>query len=116
MKPKTGSHHFTNEFDYDVIGLTAILQSKVKTNLRKMDPWALCYKEWLDSAYAIKVNTIQLVFSGSSNYSIPEFESFRRRISFLQQNNPTLKFEIIQNSTPVLLYDLHDLLNRPATR
>jgi hypothetical protein len=115
MKPKTGSHHFTNEFDYDLIGQTAIVQSKSKISLRKIDPWALCYKKWLETEHNLATNKIQLVLQSNTKYSPAEFESFIRRVSFLNiNNNPGLDFEVIVDNNKVTLYDLHNLLNRPS--
>lgn len=112
MKPPIGSHYFTNEFDYDLMVNTAIITSKSRINLRKMDPWALCYKEFLEEHNYV-VHKIQLVLQSNSIYSAPEFESFKRRISFLRLNNPGLDFEILKSNSPVVLYNLNDLLNRP---
>jgi hypothetical protein len=114
MKPKTGSHHFTDEFDYDLSGQTAVLQSKTKINLRKIDPWALCYKEWLEKEHQIIVNKIQLVLQSNIKYSIAEFESFKRRISFLNLNNQGIDFEIIANNSIITLYTQRELLDRPT--
>lgn len=114
MKPKTGSHHFTDEFDYDLSGQTAVLQSKTKINLRKIDPWALCYKEWLEKEHQIIVNKIQLVLQSNIKYSIAEFESFKRRISFLNLNNQGIDFEIIANNSIIALYTLRELIDRPT--
>ena len=112
MVPPIGSHHFTDEFDYDLIDTSAILISKSRINLRKMDPWALYYKEFLEEHHYI-VTKIQLVLKSNSQYSTPEFESFKRRISFLQIVNSKLNFEIITANGPEALYNLKDLLNRP---
>lgn len=116
FKIKTGPGNFSNEFDYDydLNSQTATIQSKDKIDLRKLDPWSLCYKEWLEKEHQVKVIKIQLVLNSSSKFSDSKFESFKRRISFLQLNNPTIEFEIISSTKITPLYSLNDLLNRPA--
>jgi hypothetical protein len=114
MKPKTGSHYFTDDFDYDLIGQTAVIQSKAKISFRKIDPWALCYKEWLENEHKKTVNKIRIIIQSNITYSSAEFESFKRRISFLQVNNPGIDFEILTHGSLVPLYSLTELLYRPT--
>jgi hypothetical protein len=114
MKPQTGSKHFTSKLDYSVSGNTAIVEIKEKIDLRKVDPWALCYKEWLECEHQIHVNSIQLIILHNVKYKTSEIEAFIRRISFLNIVNPTIRFDVIVSDDNVKLLDIHSLINRPT--
>ena len=79
-----------------------------------VDPWALCYKEWLKSEHQILVNNIQLIIPGNVKYKTFEIEAFIRRISFLNIVNPTIRFDVIVSDANVKLLDIHSLINRPT--
>jgi len=117
LKPKTGHGHFTKKFEYnyDFQNHTAIVSCKNPkgTSFRMLDPWALCYKEWIESQNEM-VSNIKLILGPDCTHKLPEIESFKRRISFLQLNNPPIVFEIEVNGKSEPLYSLNDLLNRPA--
>jgi hypothetical protein len=116
MKPQTGPKHFPSDFDYNYHNDTAIVECKIgkKTNLRKLDPWALCYKEYLES-FSKSVLRIQMKLPKELKYRKYEFESFKRRISYLQLNNSKISFEIIALDTVQTLYNRDELLFRPSS-
>lgn len=113
MKPQTGIKHFTSKLAYDVSGQTAIVESKGKIVLRLLEPWALCYKEWLKNEHKNIITKIRLVIPGDAKYASAEIESFVRRVSFLNIINADLDFEVIVNNNNKKLYDIHSLFNRP---
>lgn len=113
MKPQTGSHHFSGQLNYDLQGSTAIVTPKKAGSdiLRIAEVWGLAYYNWLTKGNGKSVDKITFDLT-TFNLNLPEFESFKRRVSYLNLNNPFL-IEI-KYQTPISLYSKHEILNRPT--
>jgi hypothetical protein len=114
MKPKTGSHHFSDQVEYDLLGTSALIKLKKTAPdiLRIAETWGLAYYHWLTVAKTKQVDEIIYDIS-SISVNDAELELFRRRISYLKLNN---SFKIsIKAKSPVNLYLINDLINRPSS-
>ncbi len=113
MKPKTGPHHFSDLIDYDLQGKIAIITPKklVSDILRITEVWGLAYYQWLIEDNNISVDKIIFDLVNVAGIKPPETESFIRRISYLNLNNPfTLEIKAHNNNQ---LYSKDELENRP---
>ena len=113
MKPRTGSHHFSNLVDYDLRDKTAIISpKKVGADiLRIAEVWGLAYYYWLTQDNSKLINKIVFDLSRVPDIALPEFECFKRRISYLNLNNP---FDIeIKTLVTTHLYTKDELESRP---
>lgn len=110
------------DFNYDgsqkkvEVSLNKLVDKEEKGTLRMLDPWALSYVEEKKAqkqfvrTITLNINYIKLVRSNIN------FEAFMRRVSFLQINNPLLKFEVKLNNERADLYDTRsDLFIRPSS-
>lgn len=112
FQPKLGSGHFSGRLDYDYDGKHAVVSLKnPNDDYRLLDVWGLSYLIWLSEVkgqspfgISFKVPFKPDVFKG---------EALKRRISYLNQNNPGLQFELILNGKSETLYNSNDLINRP---
>lgn len=113
MKPKIGTHHFSGQLDYDLRGTTAIVTPKKAASdiLRISEVWGLAYFNWLTKEKGKFVDDIEFDITCLS-LNLPEIESFKRRISYLNLNNP-FKL-VIKSQTPVKLYSKNEIINRPT--
>jgi hypothetical protein len=112
MKPKTGSHHFSGQVNYDLHGNTAVIKPLKWDGdiLRIAEVWSLAYHHWLTYENQKKVEKIAFDIS-SLECPLPELELFKRRISYLALNN-SIVFEI-KGKNQIQLYTITELLNRP---
>lgn len=113
MKPQTGSHHFSGQLDYDLQGSTAIISPKKAGSdiLRIAEVWGLAYYNWITNENGKMVDKIVYDLN-TLNFSPPDLESFKRRISYLNLNNPfSLK---IKSHNPITLYSKSEIVNRPS--
>jgi hypothetical protein len=113
MKPRTGSHHFSDLIDYNLQDETAIITpKKAKSDiLRIAEVWGLAYYQWLTEVNYKPINKIIFDLVNVAGIKTPEKESFKRRISYLNLNNPfTLE---IKAQNKIVLYSKDELENRP---
>jgi len=107
-KPRTGKGHFTGsyEFDFDPETKLATISctGKNATNLRKIDAWSLAYVEYL-VALEEKPKVAQVEIFISSARSKHEFESLRRRISYLSLVDNGLEFRLFYRKKQIALDD-----------
>ncbi|MDD2475496.1 MAG: hypothetical protein PHI32_06265 [Dysgonamonadaceae bacterium] len=112
MKPRIGTRYFTGQLDYEFRDSTATVKPKKNTPdiLRVTEVWGLAYYNWLIKEQKQSVDKI--VFDITPlNLKEHLVESFKRRISYLNLNNP-FTLEII-DSFPVKLYSKDEIINRP---
>jgi hypothetical protein len=84
-----------------------------KKNLKQLDPWALVFVAELEEETGITINKICFSLPSSIQNSL-ELEAFKRRISFLNFNNPNIIFLIKLGDKILELYSQDQLFNRPS--
>jgi hypothetical protein len=112
-----------NYFNYDInnnrIKISVNSKKLDKKACRRLDPWSLAFLIDAKTNCNVEINAINYSISGSSdeiypnNRLNPDIEAFRRRVSFLNINNPSLTFEIEINGEALEIYTADKLFNRP---
>lgn len=124
VKSKSGkAGGWPNYFGYlmngDSITISADYKILDKKATRRLDPWGLAFLIDAESRCGIKIHAINFAISGKideikpDRKFAPDFEAFRRRVSFLSINNRDLCFGITINEKVMELDDAGTLFNRP---
>jgi hypothetical protein len=104
--------HFS--FSGDGKSIRAEMAGNGKKDFRRLDPWTLACIVEAKQKINIEASNVVFVIDKSNNADKVNFESFRRRVSFLGINNPGMKFEILLNDEKVPLDDTKSLFQRPG--
>ena len=107
-------------FSFDSNGKT--LQAELvgkftKKDFRRFDPYTLlCLAEAKEKTNAKVSKVVFTINQGKNNDGLfmLNFESLKRRISFLSINNNNIQFELFLNNAKIELYDKKSLFNRPT--
>lgn len=102
--------------NYSIDGQHAIIELHKgfsKKEFRRFDSWALAFVSEVEDELKIQINQITFLINHSIDDFKYDFESFRRRVSFLNINNERIAFNIIINDENIELYDKESLFNRP---
>ena len=97
-------------------GITVICRvesRKAGTGLRKVDPWAMAFVDFLEKNGPLQP-VIGLRVELDSRPDRSDLESFRRRLSYLALNNEWQVSLIVDRSTENLYRTWDELLSRPA--
>jgi len=84
-----------------------------KKEFRRFDSWALVFITEAENELNIKITHLTFQINKISESHRYDFESFKRRVSFLNINNEDILFEIYLKKNRVELYDKKTLFNRP---
>lgn len=84
-----------------------------KKDFRRFDSWALAFVSEAEEELGINIKNISFVVNHELEDFKYDFESFRRRISFINMNNSGLICKIILNNKNFELYDAKSLFDRP---
>jgi hypothetical protein len=104
--------HFS--FSGDGKSLRAEMAGTGKKDFRRFDPWTLACMVEAKQKINREVSDVVFVIDKSKDADKLNFESFRRRVSFLGVNNPGIRFEILFNGEKVTLDDKTSLFQRPG--
>ncbi len=102
--------------NYSIDGQHAIIELHKgfsKKEFRRFDSWGLAFISEAEDEFKIQINQITFKINHSIDDYKYDFESFRRRVSFLNTNNERISCEIIINDENIELYDKESLFNRP---
>jgi len=112
FKPKTGTGYFSGRLHYGFLSKKAVVSLKnPNSDYRLLDVWGLSYLVCLAEVKSQKPDVLQFVVPFKPN--VFKSEALKRRISYLNQNNPGLQFELVLNGKSEILYNSIDLINRP---
>jgi len=83
-----------------------------KKGFRRFDSWSLAFISEAEEKLDIKIGNVTFKIDRDIDDCRYDFESFKRRVSFLNINNE-ITFEIQLNNKNIGLYDERSLFNRP---
>jgi len=110
---------FIYGIDGDSVSISADSRVLNKKTTRRLDPWGLAFLIEAESRCDIRINSVNFAISGrtdqveSGGRLVPALEALRRRVSFLDINNPGLRCGITINGGPIELDDAGTLFARP---
>lgn len=99
---------YPSQFNYENAKSVAIVKTNAKVSLRQLDCWALAYISELS-----KIKTLKLIVDERIEYPAAEIEALTRRVSYLNNINEDLDFELEINGKPKSLYSKTNLFKRP---
>ena len=122
VNTKEKSRNFPRDINFSFSATGKELRSELtgkisKNDFRGFEPWTLaCIVE---AKQKTGIDVSKVIFAVAKPQKTDRsfdlnFESFRRRLSFLSINNPAIKFELELNGNKVILDDKKALFNRPA--
>jgi hypothetical protein len=101
-------------FSFSGKTLRAEMAGNGKKDFRRFDPWTLASMVEAKQKNGIEVSNVVFAIDALKETDKLNFESFRRRVSFLGVNNPSIIFEILLNDKKVPLDDTKSLFQRPG--
>ncbi len=102
--------------NYNIDGQHAIIELHKgfsKKEFRRFDSWALAFISEAEYELKIEINHVTFKINHYIDEYKYDFESFKRRVSYLNINNVSIAFSILINNENIELYDKHSLFNRP---
>jgi hypothetical protein len=105
-------------FDYTIEPSRIILEANRnlnKSGYRCMDSWAMALLHEGKTKHQIATDEIRFIVNMNGSSPSPDFEAFKRRISYLAINNKDLRFHVTYDHAPVDLYSKDELFERPES-
>jgi len=115
-KNKGKPNNYPECMNYTLDGQRAVIELHKgfsKKEFRRLDSWALAFVSEAEDELKIKINQLTFIINRSIDDYKYDFESFKRRVSFLNINNSNISCEIILNNENIELYYKNSLFNRP---
>jgi len=121
-KLKGKPNNFPRDINFSFSDSGKILRAELvgkceKKDFRRFDPWTLACIVDAKLEASTDVSSVTFVIkkpkTANTLFDL-NFESFRRRLSFLSINNPSIKFELELNGDKETLYNKKTLFNRPV--
>ncbi len=112
-----GGGKWPSSFDYIIEPNRLTLQTNRtidKSGYRCLDSWGIALYHHLKTKHKLDIQEIQFVLNNNGMTKSPNDEAFKRRVSYLQINNGHIRFKIIHDDHPVVLYNQKELFERPT--